>query len=224
MSDIAVGGIAATDILALGGDWHPQTQNLDSQLTRESAKGATGDEVASASHGAKTQGSVTYIYTGAGTLGIIDMSGLAIGKVLGGQAVDSITAAFSNNTWPTFTIGYHNHTANEHADGSMVEITPTVDLPAGFGCADLFTNAGATSSCVSASYTLSAEHKDVDDSDGNHLAGDYFGATETVTAQYYGVPTLTTTGFVVTSSNASDSNADFDQVNISATRGIARDA
>ena len=224
MSDIAVGGILATDIFALGTDFNPQSSNVDTQLTKASARGADGDEVASQAHDGKTTVSCTYIYTGAGTLGVMPVTGLVVGKVAGGYHIDSVSCAFSNNGWPTITVTGHQHLINVHADGDFAEYTPSIDLPAGFGAADLFANAGATSSVVSSTYTLSATHQDVMNKDGNHLAGDNAGATETITAQYYGVPTLTTTDWIVTSSNFSDSNSDFDQVNISATKGLTRDA
>ena len=46
---------------------------------------------------------------------------------------------------------------------------------------------------------------------------------EVVAATYYGVPSLTTTGYDVTSSADNDSNADYAIVAISATKGLTRD-
>lgn len=220
-TDIAVGGILATDIFDLGGDFEPQSSGSDVQSTRESAKGANGDEVASALHDAKTVVSCPYLYKAAS--GTIDVSDLYIGKVCtSGHHIDGFTVAYTNNGWPLVTVTGHNHGANAHADGGMVEIASALELPAGFGCPELFTNGGAASSCVSATYTLSAEHQDVQGKDGNHLAGDNRGGMETVAATYYGVPTLTTSGWDVTTTNSTDSNADFDQTAVSATRAAAR--
>lgn len=221
-ADIAVGGIAATDVFALGGDFEPQTSGSDLQLTRAALPGGNGDEVASALHDSKTVISQTYKYKAAS--GDITVADLYIGKVSGGYHIDGFQVAYSNTDWPTVTVTGHNHTANAHEDDGLVWIKPSLTLPAGFGCPELFTNAGAASSCVSANYTLSATHKDVMGKDGNHLAGDNYGGLETVTATYYGVPSLTTTGWDVTSTNSTDSNADFDQTAISATRKITRTA
>lgn len=219
-TDLALGGIEATDLFDLGGDFQPQTSSVDTQKTRASAKGANGDEIASQAHDTKTVATATYIYTGATS---IDVDNLYIGRVGGGYHIDQVQVAYTNNGWPTVTVNGHNHGSNAHFDGGMVEIKPSLTLPAGFGvCPGLFANAGVASSCVSANYTLSAEHTDVLGCAGEHLAGDNHGGMETATGQYYGIPTLTTTGWVITSSNASDSNGDFDQVSISATKSVAR--
>lgn len=219
-TDIAVGGIDATDIFSLGGDFCPQSSTNDTQKTRASAKGGDGDEVAYAAHDTKNSVSVTYLYKAAS--GNIAVTSLFIGKVTGGYHIDQVAVAYSNNGWPQVTVTGHNHGTAAHVDAGMVEIKPTVTLAAGFGCVDLFTNGAATSSCISATYTLSAEHTDVLGKTGEHVAGDNHGGMETVAATYYGTPTLTTTGWVVTSSNASDSNADFDQVAVSATKAVTR--
>jgi len=221
-TDIAVGGIEATDIFSLSGDFVAQSSSNDTQKTRASAKGADGDEVASNAHDTKNAISCTYLYKA--TSGDIAVTNLYIGKVTGGYHIDQIVVAYSNAGWPMITVTGHNHGTAAHADGSNVMVKPSLTLPAGFGCPELFTNGGATSSIVSATYTLSAEHTDVLDKDGEHLAGDNHGGMETVAAQYYGTPSLTTTGWDVTSSNAQDSNSDFDQVSISATRAITRTA
>jgi hypothetical protein len=219
-TDVVVGGIEATDIFALGGDFEAQSSGSDAQSTRAALPGSVGDEVASKLHDAKTVVSCTYKYKAAsGTIAVTD---LYIGKVTGGYHIDGFQVAYSNTDWPTVTVTGHNHGANAHEDDAMVIIEPVLSLPAGFGCADLFVDAGTASSCVSANYTLSATHNDKQGKDGNHLVGDNFGGLETITATYYGIPTLTTTGYDVTSTNSTDSNADFDQVSISATAAVAR--
>jgi hypothetical protein len=147
---------------------------------------------------------------------------LVVGSVKGGYHVDSVSIAGAVD-WPTITVTGHNHATNPHA--ACAEYTPSLDeILCGFGCAEIFANAGAASSIVSYTYTIAVEHKDVNGKDGNHLAGDNAGCMETVQAQYYGVPTLTTTGWVVTASTPADSNADFDVVNITASKALTRDA
>ena len=220
-ADIAVGGILATDLFALGGDFKAQTSSLDTQLTRVAALGLDGDEIVSVTHDSKTQVSVTYTYTA--VTGYILLTNLKIGKVSGGYHMDQVQVAYTNNGWPSVTVTGHNHGTNAHVDTEMVEFSSGFALPAGFACVDLFIDIGLTSSCVSANYTLAADHTDVLGKDGEHLAGDNHGGTENVTATYYGVPTLGTEGWDVTSSNASDSNSDFDQVAINATKGLTRD-
>lgn len=222
-TDAAVGGIEATDIFSLGGDFVAQSSSTDDQQTRASAKGANGDEVAYKEHDGKTSVSCTYLYKAVS--GSIVVTALYIGKVSGGYHIDQIQVAYSNNNWPIVTVTGHNHDANAHVDADLVMIKPSLTLPAGFGvCPGLFANANADSSCISANYTLSAEHTDINGCDGNHLVGDNHGGMETVQATYYGVPTLTTTGWVLTSDAASDSNADFDQTSINATRAVTRTA
>jgi len=220
-TDVAVGGILATDIFSLGGDFEPQSSGADTQLTRAAAQGGNGDEVVSALHDSKVSVTCPYLYKAAS--GNIAVTSLYIGKVSGGYHIDGFQVAYSNTGWPMVTVTGHNHTANPHVDVGMVEIKPVLTLPAGFGCADLFADTGAASSCVSANYTLSATHKDVQGKVGNHLAGDNMNGQEVITATYYGVPTLATTGYDVTSTNLTDSNADFDQVAISATAAVARE-
>ena len=220
-TDIALGGILATDVFALGGDFEAQDSSIDAQATRASAKGANGDEVANQLHDHKTAVNCNYLYKAAS--GSIDVDDLYIGKVSGGYHIDQIQVAYSSTSWPKVTVTGHNHDDNPHADASMVEIKPSLTLPAGWGvCPGLFANSSLVSSCVSANYTLSANHVDVLDCEGEHLAGDNSDGMEAVTAQYYGVPTLTLTGWQQTSDNATDSNADFDQTSINVTRAVAR--
>jgi len=219
-TDVIVGGIEATDVFALGGDFVAQSSGSDIQSTRAALPGALGDEAASALHDTKTVITQSYKYKAAS--GNIAVTSLFIGKVTGGYHIDGFQVAYSNTDWPTVTVTGHNHGANAHVDAALVIIKPVITLPAGFGCADLFADTGAASSCVSANYTLSATHNDKQGKDGNHLVGDNFGGLETITATYYGIPTLATTGYDVTSTNSTDSNADFDQVSISATAAVAR--
>jgi hypothetical protein len=235
-TDVAVGGIEASDVFGLctlDADFKVQTSSIDDQKTRASAKNELGDEAATATHDLKATATATYIYVGTGTvLGLAPgsiplISAVAgtfnVGLVSNGYAIDSIAIAYTNNTWPTLTITGHNHTSNAHADADMEHFTASLNFPSGFGCVSLLADTGAADSCVSTTYTLTAEHVDVLGATGEHLAGNYKGGSETIASTFYGVPTLDSTGWVLTSDTAADSNADFDQVNITASKAVSRD-
>ena len=108
--------------------------------------------------------------------------------------------------------------------GPVAVYSPTMSIKGGFGCPKLFANSEAAASAQSENYSISAEHIDVDDETGEHFAGAAYGGKETYGAEYVGTPILTpATGFILTSSNASDSNSEFDKTSVSYEKMKARD-
>jgi len=218
--DASVGGIESTDLFALGGDFQSQTSSDDLQKQRAMCQDNKGDELTSTLYDTKNQVSVTYSYCA--DTGNIALGSLFIGKVAGGFHIDGVQVAYTNTGYPTITVTGHSHGTADHVDGSMVEYKPSIVLPAGFGAPDLFANSNVDAKVQNVTYTLAAEHVDVPNNVGEHLAGNNKNGTENITATYYGDPTLTTTGWDLTSDANNDSNADFDQVSINATKGLAR--
>jgi hypothetical protein len=231
MSDKSPGGILASDILgltALNAAWRSQNTNNDDQAARAIAQGNDGDQVASTLYDDKNEVSGNYTWVSADPIWT-DTSAenlLPIGTVAGAGSYmcQQEVVSYSNNAYPTLAATGHNHDDNPHADTEMVEYSPSIVLAGGFGVPDILANADTDSSPTAATYTLTAEHQDVNDKDGNHLAGDNYNGSESLSLTYYGSPSLTTTGWDITSANSGDANADFDTYVIALEKGLTRDA
>lgn len=224
MADKTPGGPQATDLFSLGGDFQAQSSTNDDQESVIHALDGNGDVVASDTHGSMNSVSCVYKYTGAATLWTTTTSELIPkpGSIQNSYIVTSVQVDYSPTDWPTVTITGHNHDENAHS-ADLETFSPSITLAGARGCPDLWTNADTDSAPTSVTYTIACEHVDVDDGSGDHLAGDTYRGMETISAEYVGTPSLTTTGWYVSSSNAGDSNTEFDTTAVSGEKPITRD-
>ena len=226
MAEIAVGGPLATDLFSLGADFKEQNSSNDDQATLAQAQGANGDNCANQLHGEMNVVTGNYIYTGA-TAFWPDTAGVVLmprpGQIRNSWMITSVAIGYTQNNWPTVAVTGHNHDTNAH-DTDLAVYSPSIALGAGFGCPDLLTNtAAATSQAVSESYTLAADHVEADNAVGDHFAGATLNGKETLSSEYVGTPTLTDTGWYLTSSPAGDSNTEFDTTSVSYEKPVTRD-
>src|SRR3990167_7645116 len=172
MADKLVPFFNPADVLALGGTWIQQENNLADSVSRAQGLGATGDEAASQTYDGKTSGTLVY-ESHAETVVTPALVLPQVGWVLGRSLVDSWTLAYSMTGWPKLTVTVHQHDANVHADATLNEFTTTIIFPAQFGIPVSLTLVATgtawsfTDTDVgmrSLSYTLGCTH--VDESDG----------------------------------------------------------
>jgi hypothetical protein len=223
MAELAVGGPGGIDVLALGGNWVAISDSLTPKQNVVHTPGATGDVILSDTWGSDTEGTVTYRYNAETNISD-DASLPLVGSTTNSYKVTEMKVDYSDTERPTVVFTIHNHTANGHdADGAT--FTPTIDLPGTFGCPELLTNSNSTTCAPKkASYTIKAEHVDVNDGDGDHLVGADYGGMETLSLDHVGTPSLTTTGWVVTSTATSRSNTEFTTVSTTLEKTLTRDA
>jgi hypothetical protein len=214
----------ASDVLSLGADWEPQNKNETTAYERAEATGANGDRIASSTHAALQTGTCPYIYTGAET----DFStALTAASAHVGQAANSLLvnqieidyAPCAEGKKPVVTFSYRNDiTAASNVYLPSISLTTTAaTVP------DLLANGDADSECTSAKYTIRCEVGQDRDADGAIIAGATYHGEEQVDLEFYGVPTLTSTGWdAITNPGATDSNAEYSTSSYSFVKGILR--
>ena len=226
-------GVLATD---LGADWEPQSGDNSTAKTHAEAVGNNGDVVAENAHDSHDTGSETYVYIGdatdygSATTGALDAAGALPGKYLSTAAV-TITAVeidyspCASGQRETVTFSY---SAGLTADSAVYKCSLTTTLTTkqeNTGVPTLFTNANTDSKCQSTTYRIGCEEGRTLDKDGEYLAGATYKGQEAVNSTYIGIPSLTTTGWIVTSEgNGAKSNTGYDTYPISAVKKVTRTA
>lgn len=231
------GAFLATD---LGADWEWQGQDGATNADHAEAVGSDGDVVAETTYNSHLSGTETYLYIGdatdygTATTGALDANGALPGKYLATAAV-AITAveidyspcAEGKRERVTFS-----YSAGLTADSAVYKPSLTTALATkqeNTGVPTLFTNANADSKVQSTSYKIEAqEGRDLTKA-GAYLCGSTFKGQETVNATYIGVPSLTTTGWQVTTlqtatGTGSKSNTGYDTYNVTAAKAVIREA
>ena len=238
MADAAItfGATDIFDLASLNANFVAQGSSNDDQATFATIEGADGDtDLYSGAF--DEQNRVTGTYKWAATSGLnteLTVGDFTVGAVLNGYHVDSITFNTSNEDFIEIVVEGHNHDDNVHADGDLNEYS----IPAGiislltgaFGGVDFFGNEGATTACQRSSYTISAEHNDVNDCVGDHFAGHTFKGLESASVDYVGdtpaganLTVPDTVVWNVTSINANTSNEEFNTSTVTAERQVTRD-
>ena len=237
MAGTPVHGITGYLAADLGSDWEPQVGDATENHAHSEAVGNNGDVVGETAYDEHLSGTETYLYIGsattygAATTGALDADGCLPGKFLTTAAV-VITAVeidyspCAQGKRETVKFSWSKGLA---ADSAVYKCSLTTQLATkqeNVGVPALFANANADSKCQSATYTISAqEGRDLTKA-GAYLAGATYKGQESVSATYIGLPSLTTTGWIVTSApttNAgSKSNTGYDTYQLTATKAVAR--
>lgn len=225
---MSAGTHGATDILGLGADWEAQDTNLATTRDRISSPAANGDESASTTFGEQIEVAVPYIYVGAETdLGAaldaaLSAVGVNVGQLAGtylitGISVDLSPLAEGKRAMISFVV------VNGFAAASAVyKPSVTISLVVG-SIPDILTNSDADSELTSEKYAIAASHGTDRDADGEIIRGSTYGGSETLELEFYGVPTLVTTGWDIPSEASRDSNADYSASSFSLIKGLARE-
>jgi len=165
----------------------------------------------------------------------------------GDVLLDSAVFTFAERSVIKVALTGHNHTINPHtgavgsgtgAAGSATEGADNnfagfdLDLSTILGATALssedcptqypFSNSDADTSQIGVTLSYSSEHTDVQSGDGEHFAGRSFNGQLSISAEFVGTPTLTTTGFTVENTSDGNANKAFDNYSITATKKLAR--
>jgi len=231
-------GLLKTD---LGSDWEFQSAEGPGQSAGHAeAVSGDGDVVGESAHSKFSQGSETYIYTGSAT----DYGTATTGALDANNALPGKYASTTEVLITAVEIDYgpcaqgqrervkFSWTKGPAADCAVYKCSLTTALKTkqeNEGVPALLTNSNADSKCQTVTYALTSEvGRDFDDA-GEYLCGGNYKGQETLNATYVGIPSLTTTGWVVTvdptgTGAGNKSNTSYDTYNMTAAKAVVRQA
>lgn len=227
-------GFLATD---LGSDWEPQGSDGAENHAHAEAVGNNGDVVKENAYQEHLTGSETYLYKGSATdygtatTGALDAAGALPGKYLSTAAVaiTGVEIDYSPCAQGKRETVKFSWSKGLTADSAVFKPSLTTQLATkqeNDGVPALFTNANTDSKCQTATYTITCQEGRDHDKDGQYLCGSTTKGQETVNATYIGLPSLTTTGWIVTSdinANAgTKSNTGYDTYIVTAAKAVLR--
>lgn len=135
--------------------------------------------------------------------------------------IDQIVITLAHKQAAKIRIEGHNHAANAHAaagsgefDGFALALSTYIGSsqgPTGLASGGKpWANANADATQTGLTLTYRCEHVDVEDHAGDHFAGDSFVGEVEARAEFIGTPTLTTTGWEMTSTELSEASKQAD--------------
>jgi len=230
----AITGKLAAD---LGEDWEPQSSDATESHAHAEAVGNDGDVVGENAYDEHLSGSETYLYKGSATdygtatTGALDADGCLPGKFLAtaGVVITAVEIDYSPCAQGKRETVKFSWSKGLEADSAVYKCTLTALLATkqeNVGVPELFTNASTDSKCQTATYSIGCqEGRDLTKA-GAYLAGATYKGQESVSATYIGLPSLTTTGWIVTSAPVADSgsksNTGYDTYQVTAAKKLAR--
>ncbi len=194
--------------------WEPQGATVEENKSRATALNDKGDEISASLYDTKTEVSCKYICNS-------DTNTIPseIGSVLEGYVLTSISIETSADAYATMTLTGHKHSQNSHE--TLRKAQHGITLTKAFGVVDFTGDSeGTNDSPISSSVTISCEHVDQIDKDGNHLVGENYGGKIEVKTTYLGDHTVTATGFDVTVKSNVDENTGFFKKEVTAIKKL----
>ncbi len=161
---------------AEGGPEETESEQLATAL------GPDGDVIATQGYDQKTELSCNFIAKG-------DTATIpTVGAIMNGWHIDNISISWSQTSWPKLSLTAHKHDGTAHDETR--KYAPSISMVCGFGCPTKLGPfaLGTDSKCGvrSMTYSLKSNHVDELNSVGNHLAGDDYDGTETLTVETTG--------------------------------------
>ena len=213
----------ATDIFGLGSDWESQGAAKNETSQRATWTKANGDIGGDDTFGEDEKVTCSYIYIGSATNfgAAFDSAGCNVGEKPGSYLITKISIDYkpcSEGKRPVVTF---EGVSGYSGDSNIYK--PSLTLPTTPGeVPDLVTNSDSSSEVTEADYSITVNYGDDEAANGDIIRGGTYGAEEAVNLKYYGIPTLATTGWSVTSSSQDDSPKDYSTSSYALVRGVAR--
>ena len=197
--------------------WEYQDTSYTTNKTRANTLDGDGDEVVSKLHNEITEYTSRYKASVAGSAPTVPAT---LGEVINSVCLTSISLNTSSSDFVEMTLTGHNHANNAH--GTVRTIAHGVTVDDGFGVTDfLGGTAGDNAGLASSSITISCEHQDVLDGDGDQLAGENYNPRMVATVDWYGTPSDDEDGtWDITSSSPSDANTDFQKISYTGEKAL----
>jgi hypothetical protein len=197
--------------------WEAQNTDDATNKTRAVALDDQGEEVASKLHDEKQE--VTSVYVCNNDTNTVPTE---IGALVNGLILTSIAFNSTPDGYVKMTLTGHNHAANAHAASpALKKAAHGITVPKAFGVTDFLGDSdGANDSAISGDVTISCEHADQNDKDGNHLVGENHGGKIEAKTAYCGDHTVVATGFDVTVKSEADENTGFLKKNVTGVKKL----
>lgn len=192
----AVFGAATMGFGTLSG-WNIQTAEDSNESKRRNSLGPTGNETAGSTYDETQNVTTTYKAAGADAPDIPD-----IGDVVGGIAVTSIALATDSEDYATMTL-----TGHAHDHGTLRKVAHGVTLDSGVGASRFGVTGG--DSVRSSECTISCEHQDVPDENGDTVAGENYDAKIEISVKVLGTGATAPAGYDKIALPNEGSNTDF---------------
>lgn len=216
MADKAIDYGASEGFGAFAG-WEAQNTTAGTNKTRAVALDDSGEEAASTLHDEIQEVSSSYVCNN-DTNTIPDK----IGDLVNGLILTSIAIRTRPDGYAEMTLTGHNHTKNAHAASPALKTaTHGITLAKAFGVTDFLGDSdGTNDSAISGEVTISCEHSDQNDGDGDHLVGENHGGKIEAKTQYCGDHTVVAAGFDVTVESDADENTGFLKKDVTGVKSL----
>ena len=206
MADKAVEFGASEGFGAFAG-WKSLGTTKNTTKQRAVAHDDSGEEAASNMHDEKEE--VTSKYECNSDTNTIPSE---LGALVNGYILTSIAIETSAEGPAQMTLTGHNHTENPHAASpALKKAAHEITVPKAFGVTDFLGDSdGTNDSAIASSVTISCDHADQNDGDGDHLVGENHGGKIEAKTTYCGDHAVTATGFdLTTPKSETDENTGF---------------
>jgi hypothetical protein len=200
-SAVPFGSIDVLDLESITTNWIAQGDTLTESTTYSNTAGKNGDvDCESAGFGTIESGTVNYKYCDSGSNDFgTQLKAILLGEVRNTYIITQIEVSTSNGAEPevTFTVHKHidgeNHTAagvtNERWEMPAWMETALNGVSGDVGAVDPFGKESADVDCQNSTITLTCQHNDVADADGNNSVGTNYEGGLTGKADYVGTIT-----------------------------------
>lgn len=199
--------------------WESHGTEDTTSKTRAVATDDKGDEVASHLHDERRE--VPGNYECNNDTNVIPTD---IGDLVNSLILTSLSISTAEGRAATMALVGHNHANNAHAaDPALRKATHGIALAKCFGATDfLGGTAGDNASCIEGSVTITCEHADQNDGDGDHLVGENYGAKIEARSVWAGVPSVVAAaGWDVTVQTDTDENTGFQKTTVVGVKSLA---
>jgi len=211
-------GFGASDLFALGANFHEQTSGSITNETNVFILDSNGNqECITTGLNTMTEYSNEFAYCNATPDIKTDLGTHAtqFGDVFDSKKMTSMTISYNAGEYATVSIEGHSHAENDHSQGvaeGYADVSAAIPASSGFGVPTWTgQTTGADCEFISATLTFSLNHVDREGAAGNHFVGKSVTVKAELTIEAIGTPTTALpTGWNTVSSGPSDNNQDFD--------------
>lgn len=204
----AVFGAATLGFGALTG-WNIQSADDTNESKRRNSLGSTGNETVGSVYDTTQNVTTSYKAAAAAAPDIPDL-----GEVINGIAVTSIALGTDSEDYATMTLTGHAHT-----HGTLRTVAHGITLDSGVGASRFGVTGG--DSARSSECTISCEHQDVPDDQGDTVAGENYDGKIEITCKVLGTGAAAPATYDLISTGIEGSNTDFQFTTVKCFKALA---
>ena len=200
-------------------DWARQPATATIEKQRANALNEIGNEVFSKLYDERTNYQQDFTASSTAAPDMADLN--TIGKLVGLAIVTSITFTTQADQPVQCQLQGHQHAVNAHGD-TLRQVAHGIDPGKSFGAVDfLGSTPGSNASVFSSTATITCQHVDELDQNGDHFVGQNFDARVEVVQDFVGVPTTAAgAGWDVTNIETRTDNQGFEHTVVTAQKKL----